>query len=152
MSQVFSCELFKIFKNAFFTQHLRVTVSVLLIVIFWKHNHGKLWSLRCFLIFSYGNQSIELFLGKGVLIMQPMQLQPMNCLSVFDHFVGLALKGWTHFNSVLHFILNILRKIFRKTNIYYPLIRTRRCVYQGVINVSFSEIFAFVLNKWSLTW
>ena len=24
--------------------------------------------------FSYGNQSIELFLGKGVLIMQPMQL------------------------------------------------------------------------------
>ena len=42
--------------------------------------------------FSYGNQSIELFLGKGVLIMQPMQLKPLNCLSVFDHFVGLALK------------------------------------------------------------
>ena len=34
-----------------------------------------------------------------------------------------------------------------KTNIYYPLTRTRTCVYQGVRNVSFSEDFACVLYK-----
>ena len=32
-----------------------------------------------------------------------------------------------------------VHKIFRKTNISYPLIRTRTCAYQGVRNVSFSE-------------
>ena len=34
-----------------------------------------------------------------------------------------------------------LRKILPKTNISYPLIRTRTCVYQGV-NVNFSENFS----------
>ena len=37
-------------------------------------------------------------------------------------------------------------KIFRKTNVSNPLIRTRTCAYQGVRNVSFSENFAYVLN------
>ena len=37
-------------------------------------------------------------------------------------------------------------KIIRKTNISYPLIRTRMCAYQGVRNVSFSEIFVYVLT------
>ena len=32
-------------------------------------------------------------------------------------------------------------KIFRKTNISYPLTHTRTCAYQGVRNVSFSEKF-----------
>ena len=41
-------------------------------------------------------------------------------------------------------------KIFRKTNISYPLIRTRMCAYQGVRNVSFPENFAYVLNGWPL--
>ena len=40
------------------------------------------------------------------------------------------------------------RKISRKTNISYPLIRTRRCAYQGARNVSLSESFAYVLNGW----
>ena len=31
------------------------------------------------------------------------------------------------------------RQIFRKTNIFYPLICTRTCTYQGVKNVRFSE-------------
>ena len=39
-----------------------------------------------------------------------------------------------------------IRKIFRKTNISYPLIRTRTCAYQGVRNVGFSENFTYVLN------
>ena len=30
---------------------------------------------------------------------------------------------------------NKARQIFRKTNISYPLIRTRMCAYQGVRNV-----------------
>ena len=34
---------------------------------------------------------------------------------------------------------NKAHQIFRKTNIFYPLIRLRTCVYQGVINVRFSE-------------
>ena len=42
-------------------------------------------------------------------------------------------------------------KIFRKTNISNPLIRTRTCGYQGVRNVSFSEHFAYVVNGWPLT-
>ena len=45
-----------------------------------------------------------------------------------------------------------IHKIFRKTNISYPLLRTWTCLYQGVKNVSFSENFANVINKLSLTW
>ena len=39
-----------------------------------------------------------------------------------------------------------VRKIFGKTNISYPLIRTRT-----LGNVSFSENFVYMLNKWSLS-
>ena len=43
---------------------------------------------------------------------------------------------------------NKARQIFRKTNISYPLIRTRSCAYQGVRNVHFSENLAhFVFLK-----
>ena len=42
--------------------------------------------------------------------------------------------------------IKYIRKIFQKTNISEPLIRTRTCAYQGVRNVSFSENFAYVLN------
>ena len=41
---------------------------------------------------------------------------------------------------------NKAHQIFRKTNISYPLIRTRTCAYQEVRNVHFSENLAgFVL-------
>ena len=42
--------------------------------------------------------------------------------------------------------IKCVRKIFRKTKISTPLIRTRTFVYQGVRNVSFSENFRYVLN------
>ena len=42
--------------------------------------------------------------------------------------------------------IQYVRKLFRKTNISYPLIRIRTCVYQGVRNVSFLDNFAYVLN------
>ena len=41
--------------------------------------------------------------------------------------------------------IKCVRKIFRKTNISNPLIRTHTCAYQGVRNVTFSENFAYVL-------
>ena len=47
-------------------------------------------------------------------------------------------------------LIYYVRKIFRKTNISYTLIRTHLCAYQGVRNVSFSENFANVINEWSL--
>ena len=47
--------------------------------------------------------------------------------------------------------IKYVRKIFRKSNISNPLIRTRKCAYQGVRNVSFSEHFAYVLNGWPLS-
>ena len=48
-----------------------------------------------------------------------------------------ALKG-----SFIYYV----RKNFWKTNIPYPLFRTRLCAYQGVRNVSFSENSANVIN------
>ena len=36
---------------------------------------------------------------------------------------------------------------YAKTNIYYLMIRSRTCVYQGVRNVNFSENFVYVLNE-----
>ena len=47
--------------------------------------------------------------------------------------------------SIIHYV----RKIIRKTNISYPLIRTFSCAYRGV-NVSFSQNFASIINEWSL--
>ena len=43
--------------------------------------------------------------------------------------------------------IQYVRKIFRKNNISYPLIRTRTCTYKGVRNVTFLENFADVLNE-----
>ena len=43
---------------------------------------------------------------------------------------------------------NKASQIFQKTHISYPLIRTRKCAYQGVRNVSFSEHLAcFIFLK-----
>ena len=51
----------------------------------------------------------------------------------------------------IHGFIHLVRtqKIFRKTKIPDPLIRTRTCAYYGVRNVSFSENFAYALNGWS---
>ena len=43
--------------------------------------------------------------------------------------------------------IKYVRKIFRKTNMSNPLIRTRTCAYQGVRTVGFSENFAYVVNE-----
>ena len=37
---------------------------------------------------------------------------PTNCLSVFDHFVGLVLKGWNTFNSYFSIIVKDLLRQF----------------------------------------
>ena len=46
--------------------------------------------------------------------------------------------------------IKYVSKIFRKTDISNPLIRTPTCAYQGVRDVSLSENFAYVLNGWPL--
>ena len=53
--------------------------------------------------------------------------------------VGNKAKGWLSKRVLQE---NKARQIFRKTNISYPLIRTRTCAYQGVRNVSFLENLA----------
>ena len=55
------------------------------------------------------------------------------------------------FSTVKGYSFSTYAKIFRKTNISYPLIWTRGCTYKGVRNVSFSENVVYVLNKWPLT-
>ena len=48
---------------------------------------------------------------------------------------------------------NKARQIFRKTNISYPLVRTRTCAYQGVRNVHYSEIltcFVFLKHRFEI--
>ena len=57
------------------------------------------------------------------------------------HIVGNKAKG--RISKRLFQKKNKPRQIFRKTNISYPLIRTRTCAYQGVRNVRFSENLAY---------
>ena len=62
-----------------------------------------------------------------------------------SHFVGNKAKGRISKQMLQE---NKARQIFRKTNISYPLIRTRMCTYQGVRNVQFSKNLAcFVFLK-----
>lgn len=56
--------------------------------------------------------------------------------NLVQHFVGNKAKERI---SKLLFQENEARKIFRKTKFFYPLIRKRRCEYQGVRNISFSK-------------
>ena len=48
-----------------------------------------------------------------------------NCLSVFDHFVGLALKGLT--------LLNILKAIATSANVYRHIKTTSEVVLNGFL-------------------
>ena len=65
----------------------------------------------------------------------------MNIIDVDINFLGMPVH--------LGIIQLVRSKIFRKTNISYPLIRIRTCAYQGIRNVSFSKNFENVLNEWS---
>ena len=84
-------------------------------------------------------------------------------LIVFDHFMGLALKVLTKWETLdknrVTYLLEFYHSgtfiyyvctIFRKTNISYPQIRLRSCAYQGVRNVSFPENFTNLINDWSI--
>ena len=51
-----------------------------------------------------------------------------------------------HLISKVSFI-QYVRRIFRKTNISYPLIRIRTCACKGVRNIIFFENFAYILNR-----
>ena len=66
-----------------------------------------------------------------------------------DKIILLILKVFVKIVSIIEIIIKKqrvfqerkARQNFQKTNITYPLIRTRTCAYQGVRNVYFSEIF-----------
>ena len=47
-------------------------------------------------------------------------------------------------------LIQYVRKVFRKTDISYPLIRTREYLYQGLRNVIFSGKFCIRTKWWSL--
>ena len=98
-----------------------------------------------------------------------LNLKNLNEDMPYIHFKMETLSFITHYSRVLFgstgpesnkakgrkskrvFQENKARQIFRKTNISYPLIRTRTCTYQGVENVRFSENLAcFVFLKHSL--
>ena len=67
-----------------------------------------------------------------------------------------VIEAWHVLNTPLNILcpkrssIYNVRKIFQKTNISDPLIRTRTCAYQGVRIVYFLENFGYVLNGWSL--
>ena len=65
--------------------------------------------------------------------------------AIVEQVVGKKAKGRI---SKRVFQENKARQIFRKTNISYPLIRTRTCAYQGIRNVRFSEnLVCFIFLK-----
>ena len=67
--------------------------------------------------------------------------------SVFERITSSVIKQKDESQKGL-FQENKARQIFRKTNIFYALIRTRTCVYQGVRNVHFPEnLVCFILLK-----
>ena len=45
-------------------------------------------------------------------------------------------------------IKNKAVQIFREMNVFYPLIRTRTCAYQGVRNVHFWKIWTVLLSSY----
>ena len=79
---------------------------------------------------SYGKIYVKQFSGARTKFMED-HMKP-SLRENPDHFRGPSIKH--------------VRKSFRGTNTSNPLIRTRRCAYQGVKNVSSSENFAYVLN------
>ena len=48
-----------------------------------------------------------------------------------------------HIGSFIYYV----GKVFRKTNIFLPLVWTPKCAHLGIRNVSFSDNFACVLNQ-----
>ena len=71
-------------------------------------------------------------------------------------FFKLIVKGAGQFRIGFTFyikgqrVIHLVRKIFWKSNISYPLIHTRTCVSQGIRNVGFSENHAYIPNEWPL--
>ena len=75
---VFSCEFCEISKNSFLTEHIRATASV-----WYNVNHMIINPLSA--KFIKWSNTLKQIVGK----------LPTICLSMFDHFSGLAFKGLT---------------------------------------------------------
>ena len=67
------------------------------------------------------------------------------CRDIDSKFVGNKAKGWI---SEWVSQVNKACQVFCKTNISYPVIRTRACTYQRVRNVHFAEKLACFVFFW----
>ena len=104
---VFSCELCQMFKNSFFYRTSLVTSSHMFKIMFsndlvrtksncWKKQVCKTYCSKKFiwnLIFSKINPLSAKLTKWPNTLKQFVGNLPTNCLSVFGHFMGLALKG-----------------------------------------------------------
>ena len=124
LAWVFSCGFCEISKNTFFTEHLWTTASVSISFSLWKWDmeiHAFLKTILVFLLklkehyrTAFFESSLSDVWSKLItsffLLINPLSGNPTkwsntlkqfvgnllaNCLSVFDHFVVLALKGLT---------------------------------------------------------
>ena len=90
----------------------------------------------------------------GIMFVLLMQWKPLT-ITIVVNALNIFFTYQTVWNSQVHDILVLVskflhgRKMFRKSNISYALIRTHMCASQGLRNVSFSENIAYALNEWS---
>ena len=82
------------------------------------------------------------FLSKYLCKKEKMLVIKVNCIKL-----GVTKKLQVIF--IMESSIKYVRKIFRKTNISYPLILTRTCAYQEVRKVIFRKILrTYVLTRW----
>ena len=104
-TQVFYCDYCETFKNTYFEEHLRTAASESLFLEEYCHTTvAWLVTVLCFVQINWNvllsksnsiNPLCASFTKWSNTLKQFVGKLPTNCLSVFDHFVGLAFKGLT---------------------------------------------------------
>ena len=92
-------------------------------------------------LFSWNGKNVLTFISLHAFMLH-------NALSYHCSFVIHLIRLMHLIHCLESFTWNVW-KIFRKVNVFHPLIRTLTFAYQEERNVSFSENFAHVLNGWS---
>ena len=111
LSQVFSCEFWEIFKNASCTEKL-------LDDCFWITVTNTIESQRIITKFCLSANYLKVNPTKwSSTLRQFVGYHPTNCLSVFDHFVGLALKGLSELA-----LINSFKFTYYWSEIWRPLL------------------------------
>ena len=127
---MFTCEICEIFKDTYFEEHLRTTASI------WSKYHlhpnhsstlcsnltSKSYVIGRFFPSTLSKFSLTLLTPTHKMVKHTQairQLLPTNCLGMFNHFVGLALKELDSKSKalIIHF-KNNHRKCSVKRDIY----------------------------------